>query len=169
MCRGCTPNSTDSHRAAKRQPNQSAWRFLCVLRVFAVKVLSRINRQDAKSAKNSVDINIIRFIWLGAGLLRLNRYRRKARALDPLPAAVAEMQSHTGARAPVYVSSEIDVPATFGVCHPVILFPARIVKMEASLQQAIACHEFLHVRRFDWVFALVEEIIGALLWFHPAI
>ena len=79
------------------------------------------------------------------------------------------MQSHTGARAPVYVSSEIDVPATFGVCRPVILFPARFVKMEASLQQAIACHEYLHVRRFDWVFALVEEIIGALLWFHPAI
>src|SRR5216117_3695860 len=44
MGRGCT----------RRGPaaNQSSWRFLCVLGVFAVKVLSRIHRQDAKSAKN---------------------------------------------------------------------------------------------------------------------
>ncbi len=34
------------------QSNQSAWRFLCVFGVFAVKECFRIHRQDAKSAKN---------------------------------------------------------------------------------------------------------------------
>src|SRR5947208_16115691 len=42
---------------SSRAANQASSRFLCVLRVFAVKVLSRINRQDAKSAKKSAKKN----------------------------------------------------------------------------------------------------------------
>ena len=39
----------------------------------------------------------------------------------------------------------------------------------AARQEAIACHELLHVSRRDWIAALVEEGIRTLLWFHPAI
>src|SRR5947208_7331308 len=42
---------------SSRAANQASSRFLCVLRVLAVKVLSRINRQDAKSAKKSAKKN----------------------------------------------------------------------------------------------------------------
>jgi len=44
--------TTDLHGTAEPQPNQSPWRFLCVLGVLAVKERFRIHRQDAKSAKN---------------------------------------------------------------------------------------------------------------------
>jgi TonB family protein len=37
------------------------------------------------------------------------------------------------------------------------------------VQDAILCHEVLHVRRRDWLFTLVEELVRAAFWFHPAI
>ena len=37
------------------------------------------------------------------------------------------------------------------------------------MQDAILCHEILHVRRRDWLFTVVEELVRAVFWFHPAI
>jgi TonB family protein len=39
--------------------------------------------------------------------------------------------------------------------------------MSAAVQRAILCHEFLHVKRRDWLQTLGEEVWRALLWFHP--
>src|SRR5206468_3497345 len=50
--RGC-----DGSNRGDRSRKLCSWRFLCVLRVFAVSVLCRINRQDAKSAKKSAKKN----------------------------------------------------------------------------------------------------------------
>jgi hypothetical protein len=60
-------------------------------------------------------------------------------------------------------------PVTFGFTAPVILLPARFPAMETQFQSAIAYHELLHVRRRDWAHHLLEEIIRAIFWFHPAI
>src|SRR6185369_1018841 len=35
-------------------------------------------------------------------------------------------------------------------------------------QCGVACHELLHVRRGDWLVTLIEELVAALFWFHPA-
>jgi TonB family protein len=40
--------------------------------------------------------------------------------------------------------------------------------MEAELQEAIVCHELIHVRRRDWLNVLAEEAVRAVFWFHPA-
>jgi TonB family protein len=37
------------------------------------------------------------------------------------------------------------------------------------MQDAILCHEILHVRRGDWLFVIAEELVRAVFWFHPAI
>jgi len=31
------------------------------------------------------------------------------------------------------------------------------------------CHELLHVKRNDWLVTVIEELVGACLWFHPAV
>jgi bla regulator protein BlaR1 len=41
--------------------------------------------------------------------------------------------------------------------------------MEPERQRAIVAHELIHVRRRDWPFAVAEEALGAVLWFHPAV
>ncbi len=112
---------------------------------------------------------LFRLGWLAMGVCRLRRYRRNAPPLEILPDAITEMQSITGARAEVRISGEISSPGTFGLRHPVILFPKSFLQMDEKSQRAIACHELLHVRRRDWLCILLEEAVGAALWFHPAV
>jgi beta-lactamase regulating signal transducer with metallopeptidase domain len=68
-----------------------------------------------------------------------------------------------------YCSRDIGGPVTFGLRRPVILLPDAFLKMGPKLQEAIACHELLHVRRRDWIFTLGEEIVRAIFWFHPVL
>src|SRR6185295_12338041 len=62
-----------------------------------------------------------------------------------------------------------DSPVTFGWRRPAVLLPAGFSTLPAEAQRGIVCHELLHVRRRDWLFALWEEGVRSLLWFHPAV
>ncbi len=75
----------------------------------------------------------------------------------------------TGAEAVVCVSGDVESPVTFGYLYPVILLPPAILSQPFETQFAIASHEFLHVRRHDWLVTVGEELAGAILWFHPAV
>ncbi len=101
--------------------------------------------------------------------LRLRRYRADAAPLQPLPEAVDDARVRTGAEAEVRVSDAVGGPVTFGFRRPIILLPPAVLEQPAEAQFGIACHEFLHVRRRDWLFTVCEEFAGALLWFHPAV
>ncbi len=98
---------------------------------------------------------------LATGFWRLRRYRRNSIPLNPAPAWAVE--------ADLRLSSEIASPVTFGLWKPVVLLPANFPEFDAGLQDAILCHEVLHVRRRDWLAMLAEELVRAALWFHPAI
>jgi TonB family protein len=111
----------------------------------------------------------VRACWLVLGLVRLRRYRRRARPLPVLPEAVVEVRDLLGVAPDVMTSDDVRGPITFGVVRPVVLLPADFLDMKDEYQRSIACHEFLHVRRRDWAFALVEEVARVLLWFHPAV
>jgi TonB family protein len=50
-----------------------------------------------------------------------------------------------------------------------VLLPARWFDLDSRSRAAIVCHELLHVRRNDWAFHAAEEVIRALVWFHPAV
>lgn len=110
-----------------------------------------------------------RLAWLGVGLARLSLYRRKAKPLDPVPEALGRAMLRTAACPDFYLSEEFDPPITFGALRPAVLLPARFLEFEPALQDAIATHELLHVRRRDWLFVLGEELVRAALWFHPAV
>lgn len=98
-----------------------------------------------------------RMIWLAAGLLRLRRYRLHSEPLD------------TAYDANIRVSPDVSSPVTFGVFDPVILVPPDFVDLAEPMQRAILCHEILHIERHDWIFTMVEELVRAVFWFHPAI
>ena len=110
-----------------------------------------------------------RGVWLLIGAYGLRRLRRDASPLEPLPAGVRDAQARIGARAEMYVSRRVSGPLTFGVIHPVVVFPRAVSTMPAHVQEAITCHELLHVKRRDWLHEILEEILRAILWFHPAI
>lgn len=105
----------------------------------------------------------LRFLWIGAGLLRLRRHRLDARMLTIPPVPFSNPLVRW------YVSSTVGGPVTFGFLNPSILLPTRVVELPGDLREAIAYHELAHVRRRDWLFVLFEESIRSALWFHPAI
>ncbi len=103
--------------------------------------------------------------WGITGLARLAGYRRRGHELvsDPV------FKIATAANARWLVSEEIPSPVTFGWRDPVVLLPSRFPSLRAELREAILCHELIHVERRDWMFTLLEELVRAKLWFHPAI
>jgi len=111
---------------------------------------------------------LVRLAWLGLGLSRLRSLRR-----DAVPAALSPMVSQAfddvGTRARLLVSTRVEGPLTFGWRDPVVLLPAGVLELVPEAQRGIVCHELLHVRRRDWLCALFEEAVRALLWFHPAV
>ncbi len=111
---------------------------------------------------------LLRLLWLGAGLARLGRARREALPLGPHE-VVEELRSAWGVSAEVLVSRRLASPVTFGWRRPCVILPAGFSRMDAPRQRAIMGHEFLHVRRRDWLWQVGEEVLRALLWFHPAV
>jgi len=98
-----------------------------------------------------------RLLWLAIGLARLRRYRMHSEPFD------------TAYDADIRVSPDVSGPVTFGVFNPVILVPPHFADLDAPMQQAILCHEILHIERRDWLFTMAEELVRAALWFHPAV
>ena len=111
----------------------------------------------------------MRLLWLAIGVWALARLRRTASPLVPLPDAFSRAEAKVGVRAGVYVSDRIAGPITFGLMDPVVMVPPSVVAMRPHVQEAIAYHELLHVRRRDWLFEVVEEGIRTVFWFHPAV
>jgi len=111
---------------------------------------------------------LVRLAWLGLGLLRLRSLRRDAVVAALSPTATRAFDD-AGTRARLLVSGRVEGPVTFGWRDPVVLLPAGILELDPEAQRGIVCHELLHVRRRDWLWALFEEAIRALLWFHPAV
>jgi len=111
----------------------------------------------------------VRAAWLAIGAWMLRRIRRDAATLDPVPDAIVRAQELVGTSAALCVSTRVAGPITFGVRRPVIVFPPAIASLDPSVQQAIACHELLHVRRRDWAYQVLEEAVRTILWFHPGV
>lgn len=110
---------------------------------------------------------LARMAWIALGLWRLRCYR--ATAIPLRLNSIEEARRATGCLAPVSQSDGVAGPATFGFLRPLVLLPASIAKLPDGAQFAVVAHELLHVRRADWLFALAEELITAVLWWHPAI
>jgi TonB family protein len=98
---------------------------------------------------------------LALGFWQLRRYRRNSEPLN--------LASGWEATAEFRLSADVPSPVTFGLMRPVVLLPHRFLKIDTAMQNAILCHEGLHVLRRDWLFTLAEELVRAVFWFHPAI
>jgi TonB family protein len=110
---------------------------------------------------------VVRVCWVGIGLWRLRRLRQTGTIASSC-LLHDEAQDLVRARAEIrYVSS--GQPVTFGFRRPVVLLPEMIRAQTDQIQQVVLCHELFHVRRRDWIWVVVEEVVKAVLWFHPAI
>jgi bla regulator protein BlaR1 len=68
------------------------------------------------------------------------------------------------------VVKDIESPLTIGWLRPMVLVPASLVTgMEPSYLQALLAHELAHIRRYDYLMNLIQNLIEMILFFHPAV
>ncbi|MGC4034721.1 MAG: M56 family metallopeptidase [Chitinophagaceae bacterium] len=67
-------------------------------------------------------------------------------------------------------SEIINVPAVFGHLKPVIFVPLGMLSgLSAEQVEAVLFHELAHIRRSDYLFNLLQNIIETIFFFNPAI
>ena len=70
----------------------------------------------------------------------------------------------------VATSPSISSPMALGILRPIIVFPADLVKkLSADKLTLVLMHELAHVRRWDNLTLLLQRLVSAVLFFHPAV
>ncbi len=68
------------------------------------------------------------------------------------------------------VSDQLRVPTAIGFIKPLVVIPAWTMReLSPAELNTILLHELAHLRRWDDWTNLVQKILGALLFFHPAV
>jgi beta-lactamase regulating signal transducer with metallopeptidase domain/beta-lactamase class D len=66
-------------------------------------------------------------------------------------------------------SALVNVPMTIGWIYPLILVPpSSLLGLTPWQLQAIITHELIHIKRYDFLVNLLQIIVEALLFYHPA-
>jgi len=108
---------------------------------------------------------VCRLVWLALGLARLRHMRRRA---HEDAAGFDDLKELVGTSPAIRWSADVRHPVTFGVIDPIVLLPVALKAVDRGAQRAVVAHELHHVRRHDWVWVMVEEIVRSAFWFHPA-
>jgi Zn-dependent protease with chaperone function len=67
-------------------------------------------------------------------------------------------------------SRRVSAPLVVGVLRPMILFPVGLMAGLTMRQtEAVLLHELAHIRRFDPALNVLQRLIEAVLFFHPAV
>lgn len=109
-----------------------------------------------------------RLLWLALNLGRLRRLRRSGAPAGEC-SVHSEMSDVIGTRPEIRYVARLRQPVTFGLLRPVVLLPSALASQTEDIQRAVVSHELFHVKRRDWGWLLLEEIVCAMLWFNPAI
>ena len=110
---------------------------------------------------------VLRLLWLMIGIHRLQRLRRSGE-LAATGAACEELAALIAAGAEIRCVERLGQPVTFGVLRPAVLLPSSFSELPEGIQRAVLAHELWHVRRRDWAWVLLEEVVRAAFWFNPA-
>jgi beta-lactamase regulating signal transducer with metallopeptidase domain/peroxiredoxin len=89
-----------------------------------------------------------------------------------LLAAIARQARRIGLRAAPAVAycQQISVPVVVGLLRPVVLLPSALASGLAPDQlEALLAHELAHLRRWDPLVNLLQHLVEAVLFFHPAV
>ncbi len=111
---------------------------------------------------------------VGLGFWHLHRLRKSCvpvdvAALDPvLRRTLEEFDSPKSAK--LCVSDRLRVPTAIGFTNPLVVIPSWTMReLSAAELHPILLHELAHLRRRDDWTNLLQKILGALLFFHPAV
>lgn len=113
-------------------------------------------------------------VHLAIGLWQLRQLRRSCVAVDAadLHPSVRKTVAELGSSRSVTVatSERVNVPAAIGFFKPVIVIPAwALQELPPEDLNIILLHEFAHLRRWDDWTNLLQKMVRAAFFFHPAV
>lgn len=111
---------------------------------------------------------------LAGGWIRAERLARCG--LRPVPRFHQELAQQLARQArvlvpvQVFTSLRVQVPTVVGWLRPRILLPAStLMGLTPSQLESILLHELAHIRRFDYLINLLQAVLEAVFFYHPAI
>lgn len=67
-------------------------------------------------------------------------------------------------------SAMVRTPMVVGHLKPMILFPLGVInRLSEKEVEAILAHEIAHILRHDYIFNILQSIVEALFYYHPAV
>jgi beta-lactamase regulating signal transducer with metallopeptidase domain len=113
-------------------------------------------------------------IRLGVGLWQLRNLRANCTMIDPAtldPLLRATLQEFQAVRSVTLChSGRLQVPTAIGFLKPAVVLPAWALKELSTAElNSILIHELAHLRRWDDWTNLAQQVLKALLFFHPAV
>lgn len=111
---------------------------------------------------------------VGLGFWQLHQLRKSCVPIDRTtldPTILKTLADFDSPRAvDLCVSNKLRVPTAIGFTKPVVAIPAwTMQELSTNELNAILLHELAHLRRRDDWTNLVQKIVGAVLFFHPAV
>ena len=119
-------------------------------------------------------VAVVGLLRVAVGFWHLHRLRKNCApvdvsALDPLlQKTLAEFGSPRAVT--LCVSDDLRVPTAIGFTKPLVVIPSWTMRELSTVElNAILLHELAHLRRRDDWTNLIQRVVGALLFFHPAV
>jgi beta-lactamase regulating signal transducer with metallopeptidase domain len=123
-------------------------------------------------------------VWLAGVLLlalrslggwwQLEMIRRNALRMVPQPVERAfqriSEQVHAGRKVALRISDYVISPIAMGVWRATVILPmSAVMGMPREELEAVMAHELGHIRRWDYVWNLMQTAVESVLFFHPAV
>ena len=111
-------------------------------------------------------------IRMALGLLWIRQAQRQREGAPHWQAQLDRLAQQFGITRAVRlrVVEHLSSPITAGWLRPVVLVPAALISgMPPHLLEALLAHELAHVKRFDYLVNLGQNVVETLLFYHPAV
>ncbi len=164
-----------SNTAPKYSPNASS--------VLGNETLWRRARSRVANAFGGVAPLALVSLWLAVCALMFWRIARSYRAVFRLRGRLemvpSEQRRHIERLASLFVikrpvqaftSGQIAMPMTVGSLKPVIILPPDLAAGLSQTEfESVVAHELAHIKRWDYLTNMLQRVVQAYLFFHPAI
>lgn len=116
----------------------------------------------------------VAMLRLAGGLWRLRELRKNCVAVDTAelePSIRETVAAFSPSRSVTLATSDqVSVPAAIGFFRPMIVLPAWALReLPAEELNTILLHEFAHLQRWDDWTNLLQKLVRAIFFFHPAV
>lgn len=119
-------------------------------------------------------VALIGLLRVGIGFVHISKLRKRSVEVN-LTSLDAQLQQRLGAQAAgrkvrLYECADLRVPIAVGFLRPAIILPSWTLRgLSNSELNGVVLHEMAHIRRWDDWTNLLQKIVSAIFFFHPAV